>query len=164
MRKKIIRLLFIPLVISFAACSHMEVNTARAPDANLAQYKTYSWVSKTDSKTASVVDQTVKLNVEEQLMNKGLFLAKGSKPDLLLSYSSQEKNSFSRSLSPTEWGWDQEALYPIREGTLKLQFIDPKTNRAVWEGTASDEIGRAGPTQKEVAIAVTEILKKYPSA
>jgi hypothetical protein len=162
MRKKIIRLLFIPLVMSFVACSHMEVNTARAPDANLSLYRTYAW-SQGDLST-SVIDQTIKANVEEQLINKGLVRAKGEKPDLLISYSTQERTSFSRGLAPTEWGWDQEAIYPIREGSLKLQFIDPKTNRAVWEGTSSDIIGRAGPTQKEIAESVTEILKKYPTA
>jgi hypothetical protein len=162
MRKKIIRLLLLPFLVSFAACSHIEVNTARAPDVNLSQYRTYAWAQSTDQAT-SVTDQTVKANVEDQLMNKGLVPAKSGNADLLISYSTQEKNGFSRGLAPTDWGWDQEAVYPIREGNLKLQFIDPKTNRAVWEGTASDIIGRAGPTQNEIAESVTEILKKYPT-
>jgi hypothetical protein len=163
MRKKIIRLLFIPFVISFAACSHMEVNTARAPDANLSQYRTYAWI-QSSGQASSVTDQTVRLNVEDQLIDKGLVPAKGGKPDLLISYTAIEKNGFSRGLAPTEWGWDQEAVYPVREGNLKIQFIDPKTNRAVWEGTSSDIIGRAGATQKEIAQAVTEIMKRYPTA
>jgi hypothetical protein len=162
MRKKPIRLLLVSFVVLFAACSNLEVNTARAPDANLAQYRTYAWISRSEPKASSVTDQTVKSNVQEQLINKGLVPSQSGEPDLLISYFVREKTGFSRGLSPSEWGWDQEAVYPVREGDLKLQFIDPKTNRAVWEGTASDVIGRAGPTQKEIADSVTEILKRYP--
>jgi hypothetical protein len=157
-------------LLSFAACSSMDINTAKAPNTDFNQYKTYSWIS-TPAQTSiapegSILDQTIKSTADQQLMTKGLSPAGSSAPDLLISYSARTRNSVEYRSSPSswDWGWSETTAYPVHEGSIMIKFTDGKTGKPVWQGLASDVIGKAGPTQEEVASAVTKMIEKYPSA
>jgi hypothetical protein len=113
------------------------------------------------------MDQTIKSNLQNQLAAKGLSpAAPDTTPDLLISYTTKAKEGVEYGVAPYGgWGWDDEtAAYPVREGSIKLQFIDAKTNKGVWQGTASDVIGNSGETQSQVAEAIKDLIKKYPTA
>lgn len=158
--------------ISFvlASCSTMQVQTGKDPQADLYKFHTYAWAPQVapnpDKPPASLLDQTVISQVEKDLAQKGYAPAlAGAKPDLLISYSAmaQDTVEYGAAMTPSHWGsYDQ--LYVVKKGSLTLQFIDPKANRVVWQGSAADVIGDSGATQKQVAEAVDAIMDKYPTA
>jgi len=160
-------------LLAFGACSNLEVNTAQAPDVSFAQYKTYAWANSPapgpqgeplDLYEGSILDQTIKSTTEEKLMEKGLSPAKNAPPDLLISYAAKTRMGVQYGVATTPWGWDDRAAYPVREGSITLEITDAHTGTPIWQGTASDIINRAGPSQKDVASAVTKMLDKYPAA
>jgi hypothetical protein len=159
-------------LLAFVACSSVDINTAKAPNADFHQYKTYSWINNPTQNSiapqGSILEETIKTTAEQQLMAKGLSPAGSSTPDLLISYATKTRNSVEyRSDGPSTWDWgwsDMTTAYPVREGSIMLKFTDAKTGKPVWQGTASDVIGSAGPTQDDVASAVTKMIQKYPSA
>jgi len=160
-------LLALTALSSFAACSNMEVNTAQAPDTNFAQYKTYAWAQTTENvgtQEGSILDQTIKSTLQDQLASKGLSPAEGSTPDILISYTAKAREGVEYGVAPGPWGWDETTAYPVREGSIRLQFIDAKTGKAIWQGTASDVVGNNGASQKQVADAVKDLVKKYPTS
>jgi Domain of unknown function (DUF4136) len=159
-------------LLVFAACSSVDINTAKSPNVDFNQYKTYSWISTPAQNSiapeGSILEQTIKATADQQLMSKGLSQAGSSAPDLFVSYSARTRNSVEyRSDGPSTWDWgwsDMTTAYPVREGSITLKFTDARTGKPVWQGTASNVIGSAGPTQDDVASAVTKMIQKYPSA
>ncbi len=156
-------------MLSFAACSSMQVTTTQAPGANLAKYRTFAWAHQPEraSSQSSILDQYVKADVEQQLSSKGLLPAGDAQPDLLISYTGKSTTSYEYGGGPGYWGapgaWDWGTVYPVKEGQLSLQFIDPKTKKVVWQGIASDVIDNSGGKPEQIADAVKAILKKYPA-
>ena len=158
-----------------SSCSSAQIQTATDPQADLSKYKTYAWAPQTsspDRPQSSILDQTVKSSTEKELAAKGLHLAKDSQPDLLISYFgvSRSEVTFGAPISyyphpgHAGQGGYYDPAYVTQHGSLTLQFIDPKTNRTVWQGTASDTISEAGASQEQVAKAVNELIDRYPAA
>lgn len=152
---------------SFLACSSLEVKADKDPQANLAKYKTYAWVAEPNvnsgKKTPSMLDETVKAYVDQELQAKGLEKVPESEAQLLVSYSAMTKNRVSYGMSPGYyWGAGTEP-YITPEGSLTLQFVDPRENRTVWQGTATEAVGDTGANQEQLAEAVRGIIKKYPT-
>lgn len=148
-------------------CSSMEVNTAKDPQANFANYKTYAWAPEAlaPGQAASVFDATVKSDVDQQLLAKGWTKVPVKDADLLISYTAKTRNNVSYGVAPGYSGWYGGVVpYVTKQGTLTLHFTDPKSRQVVWEGIATDTVGDAGSNQKQVAEAVKKVLEKYPLA
>lgn len=144
----------------------MEIKTATDPAANLSNFRTYAWAPPPPIESGmtqnSMLDETVRADVDRNLTAKGMAKVDPSKADLLVSYTAVAKNTLTYGVAPGPWLWGPDYdVYPQRVGSLTLQFVDPKTNRTVWQGTAADTIGDAGTSQKEIGTAVTDLLKKY---
>src|SRR5579885_3625676 len=80
-----------------SACSTMQVQTAKDPQADFSKYRTYSWMPEPagagQQAQASILDQTVKSTAEQALAKKGLEPAPaGTSPDLLITYSAKARN------------------------------------------------------------------------
>jgi hypothetical protein len=63
------------------------------------------------------------------------------------------------------WGAGGIATYTFEEGSLVLDFVDTKTKRLIWRGSAKAEIDSVDSPEKSTEIidkAVKEILKNYP--
>jgi hypothetical protein len=149
-------------VALLSACSSLSVQTQKDPLANLSHYHTYAWAPETtptgQHRPSSILDQTVKSSVERDLAAKGLTKAVTQPPDLLLAYSAGNRYVSS-------YGYDRAGMpyNSYSEGTLRLDFIDSKTNRVVWEGTASDAVSSTGANAAQVTAAVDKMLEKYPA-
>jgi hypothetical protein len=160
------------------ACSSMEIQTAVAPQAHLSQYKTYAWAPRPASipakpQHAAILEETVQSAIEEDVAQKGLVPAQDAPPDLLIGYYGTSRDSVSFGIAPSYGygygggyysGGYYKQPYVTREGSLTLQFIDAKTNKVVWQGTASDSISEAGASQEQVKKAVNDLIEKYPVA
>jgi hypothetical protein len=154
-------------LLALAACSSMDVYTARAPETHLANYHTYSWAPQLQSPNPpadSILDQTVRASVERQLATRGMKQVPPQMADLLVSYTTLSEVTDTDRGDYGLWGWDWGGLAPpeVRQGTLAVQLVDPHTNRVVWNGAATDVISdTADETQKQVVTAVNEIFKQY---
>ena len=48
----------------------------------------------------------------------------------------------------------------VKEGTISIMLIDTKTDKTVWQGWATDELGYAQMTDREINKNVKSIFKK----
>lgn len=147
------------------ACSSMQVQTGGDPQADLSRYKTYSWapdVAPEPGTHRTLLDQTVVSAVQMELAEKGLTPAPlGTQPDLLISYYGVARNEVT--VGGGYYGGWYPDTYMYRQGSLTLLFVDPRTDKVVWQGTASDAIGDAGASQEQVARAVDQLIQRYPA-
>lgn len=155
-----------------AACSSMDIRTDQDPQANLYQYKTFAWSPKSQPREgepeSSILDQAVKSSVERELAQKGITPASPADADLLINYYGISQTAVTYGAGPPGYWAPYDVppygpTYTTREGSLTLQFIDPRTNRIVWQGTAADTISDAGASQKQVAKAVTALIDRFPT-
>jgi hypothetical protein len=50
-----------------------------------------------------------------------------------------------------------------REGTLYVNFIDPRKNKGVWLGISTRALGKPSSREKDINKAAEAMFKKYPS-
>lgn len=158
--------------IAFTGCSTMSVHETYNPSTPFAQYRTYAWMPNNDTgrvaelMRGSPTEQRLRSDVDAALAQKGISQAPpGTQPDFLIAYHvvTQEKmdiNSWGYGFYG--WGGPVDA-YTYTQGTLILDFVDPKTQNAFWRGTASDIVDEGGNGHK-VDEAVTKMMEKYPPA
>jgi hypothetical protein len=51
-----------------------------------------------------------------------------------------------------------------REGTVTISMIDANTEKTVWQGWATDEVGSRNMTSKEIQSSVRAIFRKFDIA
>jgi hypothetical protein len=157
----------IVILLGAVGCSSTEIKTAKDPQANLAQYKTYAWAPETKTSSAkpnaSILDETVMNDTDQQLAAKGLQRTSPASADMLISYSAKTSDKVTYGMAPGYWGWGPEEAYVTPEGTLTLHFVDPKTHKTVWQGSATNAINESGASQKEIGNAISDLFKKYPA-
>jgi hypothetical protein len=61
------------------------------------------------------------------------------------------------------YGWGGWDVYTWTQGTLIVDFTDPRTNQVVWRGTASAVVNHPeNPSPKKVEKAVNKLMAHYP--
>lgn len=152
-----------------AACSGISTQVRTAPGVDLAQFRTFQWAP--GATTHSLADQQIRASLEQSLAQRGILpAASGSAADFLISYhtSAQERTQvWSGGGYPGYWGWGPgwgPQVTTYTEGTLIVDFIDPRTQRSFWRGTASSVINNPNnPDPNKIATAVNKLMEKYPS-
>jgi hypothetical protein len=179
----------VALLTSCANTAHIE----KDPSANLSSYKTYSWISndqnneKTQAHKNDLSESNIRAAVNQELQKSGYTEVK-SNPDLLLTYdllvekSIRQQNDplYSRPFTrlfynpyrgrygtiyyPSQFlGYDNYST-PIKEGTVTITMIDPKTDKTIWQGWATDEINSSRFSAKEIQKNVKSIFRKFDVA
>ena len=175
--------------VLFMGCgttAHIE----KAKNADLSKYKTYTWLDKESQKSLNhqndIAESNIRTSVDEQLQKNGFRYVK-SNPDLLLSYdllvekTTRQQNDpvYSQPYSrlyynpysgryrsiyfPSQLvGYDTQEI-PVKEGTVTISMIDPKTDKTIWQGWTTDEINTSHLTSKEIDKNVKTIFKKFSS-
>ena len=177
------------LLTSCANTAHIE----KDPSANLSDYKTYSWISddngdkKSKAHKNDLAESNIHAAVNQQLQKNGFTEVKRN-PDLLVTYdllvekSVKKQNDpvYSRPFTrvyynpyrgrygtiyyPSQFlGYDSYST-PIKEGTVTITIVDPKTDKTIWQGWATDEINNSNFTGKEIQKNVKRIFKKFDVA
>lgn len=172
-----------------ASVAHVEKDKS----IDLADYGTFAWAetkeNKNDSaktKISDLAERMIKESVNEELAKAGWKQSK--KPDVLLTYDvlvertmkeqnnpvysqSQTRyyyNPYSRRWIPVYYpsrflGYDREEQQ-IREGTITISLIDAKTDKTIWQGWTTDEVGSRNFTGKEIRNGVKSIFRKFDVA
>jgi hypothetical protein len=146
--------------------------------ADFAKLRTYGWLAAPEStsesvqkelQTNSLVEGRVKKAVNRQLAAKGL-RETTQDPDFQVAFHTgvEDKTDIqSWGYGYGYWGMRGGGISTIhyQEGTLILDFIDPKSKNLIWRGVGKKVLsGKTTPERSEKTIntAVEEILKKYP--
>ncbi len=172
-------LLAISSPAGFMSCSSTEVHTEKAPNADMGQYHTFAWSPPAQqeqsrdfsSRSDTILDQKVRNAVDQDLSKKG-YVQDPAQADVHVAYSLRTRDRLQ--VEPSSYGpyggpilsgngVGYDYTYLQKEGSLVLDFIDPKTGKLLWRGIAITDIKDTGVTQKEVQHFVDKIMEKFPS-
>jgi len=181
--KRIVTVSFLLLLVASSALAQ-DVRYNFDKSANFAGFKTYKWVViKGAQQLSDLPDRQVKAAVDAELAKKGLSKTDGETADLFIGYQAgvgQEKQYTS---FDTGWGygpgWYGAGWYgggggmttgttsTIYVGQLALDMYSTAPKTLVFRTVASKTIdteAKPEKQQKNLAKAVTKMLKNYPPA
>lgn len=188
---RILTILIVAVVAVAAGCSSITVRTDYDRDADFTLYRTFGWLPQPTSSISGsaaqaqarndLMDKRILSAVNNQLVNRGLQIDTTS-PDLLLAYHTGVQDK----VEVTDWGYSYPSygawgggygyggygyggrnidVYSYQEGTFILDFIDGKTHRLVWRGTATgvlDTNPNPEKSEKNINQVVEKLLAQYP--
>jgi hypothetical protein len=181
--KRLLTVSVVLVLLGASAALAQDVRYNFDKDTDFSKYKTYKWVPIKDAaKVSDLVDKQIKDAMDAELATKGLTKVDGDDANLLIGYQpavGEEKqfNSYS-----TGWGYGPGwgggwygggmgststtgSTTTIYKGQLALDMYDSAKHDLVWRGVVSKTIDpKAKPEkqQKNLAKAVTKLLKNYP--
>jgi Domain of unknown function (DUF4136) len=145
------------------------VHSSIAPNANLGQYRTFAFKMPRyhAGQPETPAEQELRSTLRNDLALKGLTeAAPGQQPDFLISYHVKQQQKIDVDTVGYGFGWwgGPADVYTYTEGTLIVDFIDPRTNQAFWRGTASDVVNHPySPDLAKVDKAVAKLVNQYPA-
>ena len=177
------KLLLIPVLFAFVACSTVKVTYDYDKQADFSKYKTYA-VSEETTKMVGVNqlnrDRMIAA-VEAEMAVKGF--TKADNADVILDIRVKGEEVQTATATSTgggyggygygRWGYGggMSTTYvnydSYVEGTLFVTLIDKATEKIVWQGTGTktiDENASAKKREENINYAVKQIFTNYPPA
>ncbi len=176
-------------LICLAACAGSQVRTRHDAAVRFETLHTYAWaqtagITTGDPRVDEVfLDRSVRQAVDAGLAARGYRRAPGGEADFLVTYRAAIKRRLDSSTSGQTQGYlsgwwgpsddvGQEMTQPgidysreYDEGTLVLDFLDPRTKGSMWHASAKTEVFPADPPEqreRQVTDTVTAILERFP--
>lgn len=179
------RVLLLPLLVLLAGTSSAFAQDVRYnfdKQANFSDFKTYKWVTlKGSTPVNDLMDRQIKASIDDELAKKGLKKSDADTADLYVGYQAAIGTEKQFTSFDSGWGygpgWYGGGWYnsgggittgttsTIYVGQLVLDMYSSGQKALVWRGTASktlDERAKPDKQQKNLAKAVTKLLKNYP--
>ena len=182
-------LAFVSLLASCGTTAHIE----KDDNTDFTKYKTFAWVEKEgkdkkDRKNSDLTEQKVRDAVSKELEKTAGWRESKSNPDVLLTYDvlversikQQSEPVYSNPFARTFYNPYSRRFYRVyypsrfmgydnydvntREGTVTISMIDANTEKTVWQGWATDEVGSRNMTSKEIQSSVRAIFRKFDIA
>jgi hypothetical protein len=172
------------LLVTAAAmggCSTLKVNTDYDPAADFARLQSYAWLPDPRPPTgdprldSSLLDARVRRAVDSQLAARGHREVSPDEADFLVTYhvALETKLDVETIHHGYGYGWGRwyggmggsTRVREYEQGTLLLDFVDPKTRLLLWRGSASARIRPSNSpeeSQKRSDEAVAAMLKRFP--
>lgn len=156
------------------ACAPVTTRWDYDPGADFTQYKTFNWMPADDQAERAdkdwdhpFVDKRIEQALISALKSKG-FEKTSNQPDLLVAYRFTVKQKTAVHVYDPPypyWGPQPTQVHYLREGTLIVDLVDPRTKQLVWRGWGVGDFEAA--TRPDLApeylkTTVKEILKNYP--
>ncbi len=170
------------LCLLLAACPIVmcaqKVNVGYDKTADFSKYKTYTWLAPAVPPSRPILYNHVVATIDDHLKLKGLKrvprggdltvaggggIGFGSSAvagaPLLPTYVGPPP-----SLNSNMWVGTGGLAPIVAEGTLLLEFVDPKTNNIVWSGNVSEklDIEKQSKSLERVNRAIAKLLAKFP--
>jgi hypothetical protein len=175
----------------FQSCSN-PVHVQKDDTVNLSDYHTYMWVTTKkneadDSKRATDYDISIHNAVNAELSRAG-WKEVESDPDILIGYDVLVERTVRQQSEPIysqgftrmyynpyrrRWGtiyYPSQFLgydvysEPVKEGTITISMIDAKTDKTVWQGWTTEQLGNSRLTGDEISQSVKNIFRKLDLA
>ena len=156
----------LPLVATIFACGcGATVHSSLSPNTNVSRYRTYAFYNSPykQGKPETLADQQIRAALAQNLNAKGLTEAPAA-PDFEVSYHVvlQERMSPS-AVGYGYWGYGPMDMSTYTQGTLVVDFVDPRTNKVFWRGTASQIVNDPMHVDMEkLDKAVAKLVDQYP--
>jgi hypothetical protein len=174
---KALRLLFCGLMVFATSCSSVyDVQFDYDTKADFSNLKKYEWLPIPETvETDKLTIMRIKYAVDTQLGAKGLRKTSNN-PDFHIATHVGSKDK----VRVTNWGYGYAPygrygagyggsggvdVHQYEEGSLILDFVDPKSKNLIWRGSVKAQIDSATtPKSRDNLIneAVTKILKNFP--
>ena len=167
-------------MVAFTSCSTVTVRTEHDPGTNFAGYRTYAFGPSSPNVLA--LSPSVRAQIESSL-NQGLTargLRQATRPDFYVSYHVTTREQISEQTFH-DWGhwshggpgWNSYSLWlgdPITTsyvhrstvGTLVVDFVDARTDRAFWSGVATGTVRASESNRQNIVDAVHRMLESFP--
>jgi len=180
--KRLLTVSVVLVLLGASAALAQDVRYNFDKETDFSKFKTYKWVPIKDAaKVSDLVDKQIRDAIDAELTTKGLTKVDGDDANVFVGYQpavGEEKqfNSYS-----TGWGYGPGwgggwyggmgststtgTTSTIYKGQLALDMYDSAKHDLVWRGVVSKTIDpKAKPEkqQKNLAKAVTKLLKNYP--
>jgi hypothetical protein len=161
------------LVAGLMACSTVEVSTDYDPAANFAQYKTFTIMPLEQFQNNQITADRIKMAITQALQARGL-QPTSEAADLQIQVFAKLSQETQITSTGGYGGWGYRGwgagmstttVQNLNVGTLVVDLVDPKTNKPVWRGIASDTIDpKSTGEQKQEALnyAMDQMFAKYP--
>jgi Domain of unknown function (DUF4136) len=164
------------------ACGPYKIRYDQDKQANIGNYKTYSWSqpkAEQAAKANELLERRVQSAVDAGLQAKNFVKAQGQADFLVAWYPVFREKAGSNftfgfgvggGSGPVSTGVSGSKTLPGNtkiEGSIVLQVMDAKSNLVVWQGTAEgDATGEGSPDQADarVSAAVRDLLAKLPNS
>jgi hypothetical protein len=170
------------LVASCANVAHIEKDES----VNFDKYKTFSWVD--DNQDGKKILNDIQVSNLQSAVNSELIKAnwkeEKNRPDVILKHDVLVEKTVRESKDPVysqpmsrtvynpyarRWvnvyypsrflGYENNT-YQTKEGTLTITMIDAKTDKVIWQGWTTEDVGNK-LTSKEIQSGVKQIFKKF---
>ena len=179
--------MFIYIVVTIYSCSTI-THVEKAPNFNLAAYKSYMWVNimskvaDSSARATAFADLSVHNEVSEELQRWGWQEAHAN-PDVLISYdilvernvetqndpvysqpySRVYYNRFTKRYSgiyyPSQFLGYQQYQVPVKEATITITMVDANSDKTIWQGWTTETLGSSGITDLDVKKSIRNIFK-----
>lgn len=154
-------------------CSSVQVSHDYDTSRDFSKLKTYAWVARPAARGPETLDeQRIHTAVDNALTLRG-FVLTDSAPDFRAAFHVATKQK----VDVKDWGYHgrpygrsasrgRVEVTEYEEGTLVIDFVDPKSNNMIWRGTARARLNRKPPPPEErarrIAAVVEKILESFP--
>ena len=148
-------------------CAGLEIHSEVAPETELSGYRSYGWL-RADNQPAhapeTIIDQKVRAALKRELAQKGLVEGPADSADFLIGYHVLQEHV----TSVSDWGngiygWAPE-VSTYNQGTLIVDFVDPRTNRVFWRSSANRAVEPPGGLIDTARLqrAAAAMVRSYP--
>jgi hypothetical protein len=143
------------------------IQSTVAPNANLARYRTYAFYTPPyrEGQVETIADQTIRSSLRQDLAEKGLTEATTGEPDFLITYHVMKQQRLDvAAVGYGFWAWPGASVTSYTQGTLVVDFIDPKTRQVFWRGTATGVLNHPHtPNLAKLDRVVSQVVSRYPA-
>ena len=164
------------MMFLFAGC--VSVHTRSAPGVNLQAFRTFSFYQRSPDQVKqiaferSLAGQTIRNQVTQDLTQRGMIeVPPGQPADMMVAYHANVRQQFQYA----DWGygpgwgwgwggWGAPMVTSYTEGTIIVDFLDPRTHTVIWRGTASSTVSNPdNPDPNKIAGAVNKMMDRLPA-
>lgn len=164
--------LMICLTAGLFSCRSVNVHVEYNSEVDFFKFKTYNWLPGKDPGSKSYLslkEQKIQAKVGELLSEK--HLTRSDNPDVFIAVNITEKEKthfnprFGAGYYPSRyWGYHGFYSYDVdeyTEYTIFVAVVDPKTRKALWEGSVKDW-NYQRISEENLNEILKGILDKYP--
>ncbi len=175
------------LLFLVGGCSQVQTSSEIDSGTDFSSLQTFSWLTEVEQVTEDVrlndprLQETIRSAVEKSLSEKGYVQVDNSQADFLVVWFGAiekkiKKENIDHFYAPYGYGTlfrdpvlNTEAprtILEYEEGTLIIDFLDPKSRRLLWRGSGSGRLVEDQPEQTalhNLNRSVMKILKPFPA-
>ena len=162
------------VLILIAGCASMSVTTDYDHNVDFGGYKTFAWMSHPRPQAPGrgfidpLMEGRIKDAVENDLTARGYVKDLDGKPQFLIAIHAGAKNrlnvtDYGYHYGPRgRWGHRHIEVNRYKEGTLILDFVDPREKQLIWRGCAVGALASREKVEEQIIQSVGKMLESFP--